>query len=185
MGKNFSQKNIPEKMILGLLMHEPLTGYEIKRRCQTGLKYMWNINHSQIYSNLHRIEKEGLVIARKITQEVLPDKIEYSITEKGRNYFKNWLQAHTSISNSMRLETPLRLFFGGVVDTSSNERLLQKFITEEKSKLHIAKAFSNNLKKVRHMNQDHQYYYQTIKLFVEITKTQISWAESVLMDIKE
>lgn len=51
-------------VILGLLSHEDLTGYE-KKRMDTSLKYFWGASHG---------------------------RIRYSITEEGRNSLKKWLQ---------------------------------------------------------------------------------------------
>ncbi len=39
-------------VILGLLSHEELTGYEIKRRIDTTLKFFWSGSYGSIYPTL-------------------------------------------------------------------------------------------------------------------------------------
>jgi len=39
-------------VILGLLSHEDLTGYEIKKRIDTGLKLFWSASFGSIYPTL-------------------------------------------------------------------------------------------------------------------------------------
>ena len=39
-------------VILGLLSHEELTGYEIKKRIDTTLKYFWGASYGSIYPTL-------------------------------------------------------------------------------------------------------------------------------------
>lgn len=39
-------------VILGLLSHEELTGYEIKKRIDTALKYFWGASYGSIYPTL-------------------------------------------------------------------------------------------------------------------------------------
>ena len=42
-------------VILGLLSHEDLTGYEIKKRMDTALKYFWGASYGSIYPSLSEI----------------------------------------------------------------------------------------------------------------------------------
>ena len=78
-------------VILGLLSHEDLTGYEIKKRMDTSLKYFWGASYGSIYPALSDLVKRGLTVKRDGTENNR-NKIIYSITEEGRNYLKDWLQ---------------------------------------------------------------------------------------------
>lgn len=42
-------------VILGLLSHEDLTGYEIKKRMDTTLKYFWGASYGSIYPTLSEL----------------------------------------------------------------------------------------------------------------------------------
>ena len=68
-------------VILGLLSHEDLTGYEIKKRMDTALKYFWGASYGSIYPALGDLVKRGLASKRDGTENNR-NKIIYSIISK-------------------------------------------------------------------------------------------------------
>ena len=97
-------------VILGLLSHEDLTGYEIKKRMDTSLKYFWGASYGSIYPALSDLVKRGLAVKRD-GSENNRSKIIYSITDEGRSYLKEWLKLPVE-RDELRYETLLKLFFG-------------------------------------------------------------------------
>ena len=71
-------------VILGLLSHEELTGYEIKKRMDTTLKYFWSASYGSIYPALNDLVHRGLAAKREDTNSKRK-KLIYTITEPGRN----------------------------------------------------------------------------------------------------
>ena len=75
-------------VLLGLLSHESMTGYEMKKRLDTALRFFWGGSYGSIYPTLNQLEKEG-----KVTKEDASsngrEKISYSITEYGKDLRKN------------------------------------------------------------------------------------------------
>ena len=51
-------------VLLGLLSHEDLTGYEIKKRMDTSLKYFWGASYGSIYPALGNLVDRGLAEKR-------------------------------------------------------------------------------------------------------------------------
>ena len=51
-------------VILGLLSHEDLTGYEIKKRMDTSLKYFWGGSYGSIYPTLSDLVNRGMAVKR-------------------------------------------------------------------------------------------------------------------------
>lgn len=91
-------------VLLGLLSHEPMTGYEIKKRLDTSLRFFWGGSFGSIYPTLNQLEKE-----RKVTRENTSsngrEKISYSITEIGRTDLKEWLEKPTEkIAEKMKAD---------------------------------------------------------------------------------
>lgn len=74
-------------VILGLLSHEDLTGYEIKKRIDTVLKYFWGASYGSIYPTLSDLVDRGLATKREDTKSKRNKQI-YTITEDGQNYLK-------------------------------------------------------------------------------------------------
>ena len=78
--------------LLGLLDYRgPLTGYELTRILQRTPTLFWQASHSQIYPELAKCLRLGLVEAEKVPQREKPDKKVYSVTSSGREDLRKWL----------------------------------------------------------------------------------------------
>ena len=53
-------------VILGLLFHEDLTGYDIKKRIDGAISFFWKWSFGSIYPALDDMEKSWLIKKRKI-----------------------------------------------------------------------------------------------------------------------
>ena len=78
-------------VILGLLSHESMTGYEIKKIMDTTLSFFWGASFGSIYPTLNGLVREGMVTKYE-TKENGRNKAIYHITQEGRLYLKKWLQ---------------------------------------------------------------------------------------------
>lgn len=77
--------------ILGLVARRRMTGYDIARFMRVPVGFFWQARHGQIYPELARLERLGLVLHRVVPQTQRPDKKVYAITAKGRRELKRWL----------------------------------------------------------------------------------------------
>ncbi len=78
---------------MGLLAREPLSGYDLMRRMKERVGFFWQARHSQIYPELARLEREGMVAHRVVEQKDRPDKKVYEITDAGLGALKEWVTA--------------------------------------------------------------------------------------------
>jgi len=98
-----------ESIVLGLLMSGPKTGYRIK--AITGkMTTSYNLSLNQIYPALRKIEAAGLVKKEVVFQTGKPNKHVYSITDKGRQYFFESMEA-PSMPFDYQLDFLTRAFF--------------------------------------------------------------------------
>ena len=81
--------------ILGLLHYKDMHGYRIKEHIERNFGFMWSINYGQIYPNLKQMEEDGLISMTEINDvgKKGPSRKQYSITEKGREDFSEWLSS--------------------------------------------------------------------------------------------
>ncbi len=108
--------------ILGVLLENPSTGYEIKSLMQRSTAYFWRESDSTIYPMLKVLAKEGKVCSE--TAYVGKKKKEiFSITDAGREEFNTWLASPTG-SEIPRNEFLLKLFF--VTEREEAIRLFQE-----------------------------------------------------------
>lgn len=77
--------------ILGLLVREELSGYEITKRFEESVGYFWFAHAQQIYPELARLEREGLATSRPVRQRGRPDKRVYRATARGLQALREWV----------------------------------------------------------------------------------------------
>jgi PadR family transcriptional regulator AphA len=77
--------------VLGLVARRRMTGYDIARIMRLPVGFFWQARHGQIYPELARLERLGLVSHTVVPQTQRPDKKLYAITATGRRELRRWL----------------------------------------------------------------------------------------------
>ncbi len=93
--------------LLGLLAEEPMSGYDLTKRFDRSLRYVWSASHSQIYPELARLKERGLI--RQATAGPRGRKA-YDLTPAGRKEVERWLASPVP-ERTIREEAFLRVFF--------------------------------------------------------------------------
>lgn len=173
-------------VILGLLSHEELTGYEIKKRMDTALKYFWGASYGSIYPTLAGLVERGLADKRE-AGENKRNKIIYTITEEGRRYLKEWLRQPVE-KDEVRYETLLKLFFGNEGGPEQALRHIEAFREKIMQELPYLLGAEKVLKE--HLDEDttHRYYLLTVEFGIRTYRTYLEWcdeAERMLKDGRE
>src|SRR5690606_31454678 len=78
--------------LLGILSLRPRSGYEIKKLIEQSLIHFWREGYGQIYPNLKKLVAQGFATVHTEEQSGKPDKMVYTITEKGREQLLLWLK---------------------------------------------------------------------------------------------
>lgn len=170
-------------VILGLLSHEELTGYEIKKRMDTTLKYFWSASYGSIYPALNDLVNRKLATKREDTSSKRT-KLVYTITDDGRNYLKKWLALPVE-KDTLHYETLLKLFFGNEQGAAHTILHIEAF--EEKIKKEL--PYLNTAKKVLQdcLEEDnaHKYYLLTVEFGIKTYTGYLEWckeAKKLLME---
>ncbi len=98
--------------LLGLLSEGPASGYDISQRFKETLSAVWPASHPQIYTELGKLDKEGLV---EVTEKGARGRKAYSITDQGKQELKEWL-AHGAVDHTFRSEALIRSYFFWLMD---------------------------------------------------------------------
>ena len=160
-------------VILGLLFHEDLTGYDIKKRIDGGISFFWKGSFGSIYPALADMEKSGYVEKRGAQTKGRREKILYHITDKGIDALKEWLNVEQA-ANDLKYETMLKLYFGGAQDKGTTLKNIRYFEEQVKSDLAVLRVYQENLEKV--MDQkDHIYYYLTVTFGIDTYEAYLKW----------
>lgn len=102
------------RVILGMLVAEPRSGYDIKAIVDRSTRFFWAASYGQIYPELKRLAERGL-----IEPDAEPQggrrRTTYRITDAGRDAFAAWIR-DPEMTNEMRDEGLLKLFFAGLLE---------------------------------------------------------------------
>lgn len=165
-----------DMVILGLLCHEPLTGYDIKKRIDNTIRFFWKGSFGSIYPALADMEKNGLVgKSEDVKKTGGRERIEYYITKQGEEALKKWLN-DSRASNELKYETLLKLFFGGIEDREVSIRNIEQFEQEIQQELQLFRLYQKSLSKVLEEN-DHVYYYLTVTFGIETHEAYLKWCK--------
>ena len=79
--------------ILGVLsFNRELSGYDVKKWADASLRFFyWSPALSQVYTELGRLERRGLVSSRTVPRDEVRDKRVFRITDLGREQLARWV----------------------------------------------------------------------------------------------
>jgi PadR family transcriptional regulator AphA len=115
------------RVILGMLKLGVRTGYDVKKVIDTSTRFFWTASYGQIYPELKRLRKAGLVRAKQVPRGRVKRTV-YSLTPKGERALHEWLTDGENVLFELRDEGLLRLFFGDVL---SRDEVLANLRTQE------------------------------------------------------
>jgi DNA-binding PadR family transcriptional regulator len=101
--------------LLGLLAKQPLSGYQLSRRLKAPIGYFWAASHSQVYPELARLERDGLITSRVVPGPGPRDNKVHRITRKGRSALARWVTTPAPPEDN-RDEFLLRIYSVWVAD---------------------------------------------------------------------
>jgi PadR family transcriptional regulator AphA len=128
-----------EYVILGILMKQERHGYEIHTLLSSGLGRAWYAGISQVYALLKRLEAAEKVVSAVEQQDNRPAKHVYSITEKGREAFLEWVQTPLERMRDLRLAFLAKLFFIKELNLLGSDELVRKQMDIFQKQLHDIK----------------------------------------------
>ncbi len=96
--------------MLALLREGPRHGYELKGEFEAlaGPQF-GSLNIGHLYQLLERLARDGLADTRREPQETRPDRLVYTLTDKGRHELDEWLAAPTRAASGFRDDFFLKL----------------------------------------------------------------------------
>ena len=161
-----------DMVILGLLSHEDLTGYDIKKRIDGAVSFFWKGSFGNIYPALKDMESAGFI--EKTDSSVGGrERIVYHISKSGKEQLVNWLNEEQA-ANELRYETLLKLFFGAASGRKTAIRNIEAFERQIEDDLKILKLQANILKRDID-DEDHLYYYLTASFGIDTYEAYLKW----------
>lgn len=76
--------------LLAVITAEPMTGYDLVKYFDGSVAYVWSAPHSQIYPELRRMERDGLLDVEVVPRGERAEKRIYTVNEAGRAELHRW-----------------------------------------------------------------------------------------------
>lgn len=121
--------------ILGLINQKSMSGYELTQQFESALSEFWMAGHSQIYPELKRLtQEESAEYKIEISGNALEKKV-YSITEKGRKDFMEWLAKDEPMEPTPKEVFRLRMFFSNRLEPEKRKNLIESQLFQHQRRL--------------------------------------------------
>lgn len=169
--------------ILGILDIQPSSGYDIKKYSDQVLSGFWHENFGHIYPTLKKMLAEGLI---EITdQEAKGRKVEYQITEKGREALDIWLMEETE-QQPVRSEFMLKLLFSNHQPTDHLVGMLEGYKQDYQAKLEMYRKIQDQLEKgISEIATDRVIFFNAVlRRGILSSEAVIQWCDETIEELK-
>jgi PadR family transcriptional regulator, regulatory protein AphA len=174
-------------ILLGFLNYQSLTGYELDQTIENSTAHFWHAHHSQIYTTLRQMEKEGLLTSVFIKTEGQPDRRVYTITDAGKETLTKWLNQPMTEATPIKEDLLVRIFFSAKRDPNEvlAELRLQRRLHEEK--LSTYQVIKNQIPHYPHqgLERDHIFWELTLDMGMRYEEMYLIWLENTIKMIEE
>jgi DNA-binding PadR family transcriptional regulator len=164
--------------VLGILTIAPSSGYDLKKFTENNLSHFWSESYGNLYTLLKRLLEQGLVTKQTQRQEGKPDRIVYSITDKGREEFEQWL-ALPAEPESIRSELLLKLFFGNRMPRERVTAHLLAFRRQQEG-LDAALAGVERVLEAQRHHPDYPFWLMTLRRGRLVCQARLRWVDESL-----
>lgn len=176
-----------DKIILGVLHHEPGSMYEIKKSMEKIISNFYSTSFGSILPALRKLSQRKEVTSKHEVKDGR-SRIIYSITSAGKKTFVNWLQEEIDIG-LIKDEAALRLFFLYYLEKGQRRIVIKNYlITLDKKIKQLEKvrqsvngsSFNKNKRFERPRSGKNRFERMTINLTIDYYRFLKSWYRKML-----
>jgi len=131
--------------VLAALLDEELSGYQLAKSFDLGVANFWHALPQQLYAELARLEREGLIAGREVVQDTRPNKRLFRVTDAGLAELQQFAAATTKPS-FIRDDLLVKVQAAGHVETEALVAQLTERITFAEAKVEL---FDRLLRRMR------------------------------------
>ncbi len=172
--------------MLGLLKYKPMAGYDIKKLFEMSIGNFWSARLSQIYRELGMLEGKGCLTSTILEQLDRPNKRIYSITNKGREVFDEWIKNFPQqFPQEIKDEFTLRVFFGSNLSKKDLIEQFKNFIQGKNTFLEKLDAISTEKysKEMSLINNEEIYWKFVIRKAYLTCEMLTNWANECMEEL--
>ncbi len=171
-----------EDIILGFLMKENLTGYDLKQWMIASTSYFYEASFGSIYPALKRLEDKGFIFSQESVQQGKYKNV-YSITDKGKAQFLEWINKPIVFAKTGN-DFLVRIFFYEYLPKETALSNISSFIKDVEP---VLISLNNRKTELEGYPDGKQlfYMYSTLTYGIQYYEHIITWCKEVIAQIKE
>ena len=168
-------------VLLALLSKEPNTGYGMGRVLHHELSHVWDARLQQIYGELAKLQRQGLVEAERVDLPNRPAKKVYSLTPEGEQALDRWL-AERSLPVSSKDDLLVRLW---CLPRMTQELLVRRLEERQDECEKRVRGLRQKLAQVRQTDPAELGYRLTLEAALGQAEAQAAWCARALSLVGE
>lgn len=175
-----------DNIILGLLILESRTIYQLKDRINKGLNLIYSSSMGSIQAALKKLLNNDCISFEEIIENGKYKKV-YSVTENGKRVFFQWVNSPMENQNIKNPELA-KVYFMGFADRQNREINIQKHLVYLKEQYAILDEICENSKHIDVPKEKLDIFnYQLMSALYgrDFIKFNIDWYENLLNRIGE
>lgn len=166
--------------ILAALNDRACSGYDLAKRFDGSVGFFWNATHQQIYRELTKLEEQSQIEAQLIEQEHRPDKKIYTLTEKGEELLRSWIETPSTVS-PIKDDLLVKIFAGSIVSPQTIVAELKHHRIQHLESLHTYQSIAAQYFPDRSQFSDvGRYQYITLRQGIRIETEWLAWCEEAI-----
>ncbi len=174
-----------DNIILGLLLLNSRTIYQLRERIDKGLNMMYSSSMGSIQAAIKKLLNCGYIQYEEAVENGKYKKI-YSITDSGKQNFIEWVSTPMEIQSSKNPELA-KLYFMGFSTKEKREVGLQEYISKLKEQYYVLNAICKEAEnvKVSDNNKDiFHYQLAAARYGKDFMKFNIEWYQKLLDEMR-
>lgn len=170
-----------EYIILGFLMKEEMSGYDLKQWMVNCTSYFFDASFGSIYPALKRLEEKGYISCHEVVESSKFKKL-YAITDMGKTYFLNWLEKPIVFSKTKQ-DHLVYFYFYQYLPKEKAIFNIKIFISEVEELLNRLSNQKSKVEKEYDVNQ-FTFIYSAMVYGVNYYQFIIDWCNKLLKQIE-
>jgi len=170
--------------VLGLLLIEPMSGYDMKKKIDMSVSFFWNENYGHLYPVLSKLEKQQLITKDVVKGERKPDRNIYKITEAGKEELIRWFPRPND-PVKFRSEMMLKLFFGLHADIDTLISMVDNERQENEKLICTYDELEKQIQKKDYREADKTLWHITLQNGRFFSRSQVAWCEETIKTLQE
>lgn len=173
-----------ENIVLGLLLLQSRSIYQLRKRINEGLYLMYSCSMGSIQAAIKKLLKNGYISVIEVNENGKHKKL-YSITDLGKMQFAGWVNSAID-NNTVKNPELAKIYFMGFSEKENRITLIKNYITDLRKVYYELQEICEEGESL-FAEMDHNdiafYQLQTAKYGRDFMKFNIDWYNRLLNNI--